>query len=249
MLQEQISGIVSWLQEKVKESHTKGLVVGLSGGIDSAVVAALIKKAFPDNSLGIILPIKSLAQDAEDAYLVAEQIGLNHYEIDLTPEHESILSTSLTQLQALTTEQQNLRLTDANLRARLRIVTVYAAANMLNYLVVGTDNKAEYYTGYFTKYGDGACDILPLADFTKHEVKELARLLNIPEHIITKPPSAGLWEGQTDEEELGTTYYYIDSYLKGEEIPLEEKKIIERLHRNTEHKRTVPPIYKRKTAN
>jgi len=247
MLKEQIPHLVAWLQAKVRESHTKGLVVGLSGGIDSAVAAALMKKAFPEHSLGIIIPIKSHSQDAADAKLVAEQLGLTHYEVDLSEEHDSILATSVNQLNNFAAVDSNLRMADANLRARLRMTAVYTAANLLNYLVIGTDNKAEYYTGYFTKYGDGACDILPLADFTKHEIKELAKYLEIPEQIINKPPSAGLWEGQVDEDELGTTYYYIDAYLNGEQIPASEQEIIEKLHTRTEHKRNTPPIYK-KTA-
>ena len=108
---------------------------------------------------------------------MAEQLGLTHYEVDLSEEHDSILATSVNQLNNFAAVDSNLRMADANLRARLRMTAVYTAANLLNYLVVGTDNKAEYYTGYFTKYGDGACDILPLADFTKHEIKELAKYL------------------------------------------------------------------------
>ncbi len=244
-IQQEIPEVVQWLQQKVLEANVQGLVVGLSGGIDSAVAAALMKLAFPDNSLAIILPIKSNPQDAKDAYQVAKAINITHYQLDLTPEHTSILAASLEQLAVIRPQMQT-KMVDANLRARLRMSTIYAAANALNYLVVGTDNKAEVYTGYFTKYGDGGCDILPLADFTKGEITALARALHIPDSIINKPPSAGLWKGQTDEEEIGTTYQYIDAHLNGETIPERDLAIIKRLHQLSTHKRTMPPAYIRR---
>jgi NAD+ synthase len=138
-------------------------------------------------------------------------------------------------------ETTNERLTDANLRARLRMSTVYGIANNLNYLVAGTDNAAELLTGYFTKHGDGGVDILPLANITKREVFEWAKILGVPQEIIDRAPSAGLWEGQTDEIEMGTTYDMIDDYIEGKDIPEKDKKIIESLNRRSEHKRNMPP--------
>lgn len=244
-MKREIENIVLWLQQKVTEANAQGLAVGLSGGLDSAVVAALIKKAYPNNSLGIIIPINSHSQDATDAKTLVESIDLTSYEIDLTQEHEAILSKSLTYIQAATNMAINNRSADSNLRARLRMSAVYTAANALNYLVVGTDNKAEAYTGYFTKYGDGGVDIQPLGEYTKAEVRAMARVLEVPEEIVAKPPSAGLWVGQTDEQEMGTSYDHIDAYLKGEPVPEKDHQIIERLHRITEHKRQMPPIYQR----
>lgn len=246
MLNREIDKIVSWLQEQVYAANAKGLVVGVSGGIDSAVAAALIKRAFPDASLGLILPISSNPQDVIDARLVVQTVNLTAVELDLTSEHQSILAKVLDGINNHhPVVELNQRMADANLRARLRMCALYTAANALNYLVVGTDNKAEYYTGYFTKYGDGACDLLPLVDFTKGEIYALAQSLGIPEPIIVRQPSAGLWPGQTDEGEMGTTYALIDAFLNGQQIPDPDREIIERMHERSKHKRTLPAAYRR----
>ena len=138
-------------------------------------------------------------------------------------------------------ETENHQLTDANLRARLRMTTLYGIANNLNYLVSGTDNAAEILTGYFTKYGDGGVDILPLANLTKREVYEWGRILGVPQSVLDRAPSAGLWDGQTDESEMGTTYAMIDDYLEGKAVPEADQMIIERLNKRSEHKRNMPP--------
>lgn len=244
-IQQQTDKIIEWLREKVRETSSKGLLVGLSGGVDSAVVAALIQKAMPENSLGIILPIKSDPKDVEHAKLLIDKIGIRDMSIDLTKIHQSLLQEVYGKMQ----EQQLLKeeykkMTDANLRARLRMSTLYTVANNLGYLVVGTDNAAEIHTGYFTKYGDGGVDLLPLAHLLKREVYDWARYFELPQEIIDKAPSAGLWEGQTDEAEMGTSYRCIDDYLQGLDVPLKDREIIERLHKRSEHKRTtaaVPP--------
>jgi NAD+ synthase len=141
----------------------------------------------------------------------------------------------------MTVTDERARMADANLRARLRMSTIYSYANALNYLVVGTDNMAELYTGYFTKYGDGAVDILPIANLLKREVRQWASVLGVPENVIKKAPSAGLWVGQTDEDEMGISYDIIDDYLSGKKVSEENIRIIERFHKNTQHKRETPP--------
>jgi len=133
------------------------------------------------------------------------------------------------------------KLAQANLKPRLRMLTLYYLANRLGYLVVGSGNRSELEVGYFTKYGDGGVDILPLGNLLKSEVWELARYLGIPEEIISKPPSAGLWPGQTDEGELGISYEELDRYLMSGEASAEVKQRIEALSRSSSHKRCPPP--------
>jgi NAD+ synthase len=242
-VEKQIEKTIDWMVEKVKDARAEGLVLGVSGGIDSAVCAFMIQRAFPKKSLGLILPCKSGMQDVEDAQAVVKACSLDSEIIDLSAQHDELLSNALTAISArgtaLTAERQ--KMADANLRARLRMCTIYSFANALNYLVIGTDNAAELYTGYFTKYGDGAVDLLPLANLTKRGVRIWAKELGIPQQVIEKAPSAGLWVGQTDEEELGVGYNDIDDYLEGREIADAAKRRIESLHRMTQHKREMPP--------
>jgi NAD+ synthase len=246
-MEEKIEKLIQWLREQVANAGLNGAIVGISGGVDSAVVAHLIKRAFPDSSLGLIMPCKSNPKDMEDALKVVESCGIKHLIIDLTETHNVLFGEIEKQLKEKGEwNEETARLGDANTRARLRMTTLYAVANNYGYMVVGTDNAAEWYTGYFTKYGDGGVDLVPLVHFTKGEVREMARILGVPNEIITKAPSAGLWEGQTDESEMGTTYEMIDKYLKGEEIPEKDRQIIERLHERSHHKRQLaiaPPKF------
>lgn len=241
ILQNKVEQIVQWLKQQVKEANVNGLVVGVSGGLDSAVVANLMKRACPNDSMAVIMPLKSNEEDLQDARKVVEACDINHVTIDLTETHRTLYHT----VQAAIAEQEAWndatdRINDANLRARLRMNTLYTIAANYRYLVVGTDNAAEWYTGYFTKYGDGGVDLLPIVDLTKQEVYDMATYLNVPQSVIDKRPSADLWDGQTDEEEMGTTYDKIDAYIEGKQIPEADKNKIEAMHRSTAHKRAIP---------
>ncbi|TGB04186.1 NAD(+) synthase [Halobacillus salinus] len=241
-MEKKVEQIVSWLRDKKEEANANGFLVGISGGIDSAVVANLIKRAFPDNSLGVIMPCKSQSDDQEHAQKVIDGCDIKSMVVDLTETHNVMFGTIKDQLQQSGDfNESNEQLADANLRARLRMSTLYTVATNYNYLVVGTDNAAEWYTGYFTKYGDGGVDLVPISNLTKGEVREMAEYLGVPDEIVHKQPSAGLWEGQTDENEMGTSYEMIDKHLKGEEIPEKDREVIEAMHKRSAHKRQMPP--------
>ncbi len=238
--------IASWIKKQVKEAGAKGCVLGLSGGVDSAVVAALCKLAFPKNVMGILMPCYSDPQDLKDAQKIARKFSISTRLVDLKrPFNQLYLQL---QGKKYNTKEENLAI--ANMKPRLRMLTLYYYANQLNYLVVGTGNKSEAVMGYCTKYGDGGVDLLPLAELLKTQVRELARDLGIPEEIISKPPSAGLWAGQTDEAEMGISYDDLDriivSLKTGQTKGLDSalvKKVKEKM-KASEHKRCMPPSFK-----
>lgn len=240
-LSARISQTVNWLRERVAEARAKGLLIGISGGVDSAVVAGLCRQAFPEQCLGVIMPSRSSREDKEDALLVAEHFQIKTIEVDLGDVHTQIMEQVQQNLTSLGHQFAVETLGQGNLKARLRMSALYAVANVLNYLVVGTDNAPEYYTGYFTKYGDGGVDVLPIGSLSKAEVRVWAMKLGLPEKIANRVPSAGLWPGQTDEAELGVSYDQIDRYLLGEKISPEAEARVEALHRQSEHKRLLPP--------
>ena len=226
--------IVSWIKKQVKDSGTKGIVMGLSGGVDSAVVAALCKEAVGRNNLLVLfMPCNSNEQDLKDAKLVASKLGLKSKLVDLSGAYNNFLKV----LPAARS------LARGNLKPRLRMSALYYFANKLNYLVCGTGNKSEFMVGYFTKYGDGGVDILPIADLFKRQVRSLAQELRIPQGIITKPPTAGLWHGQTDEGEMGITYNELDDILerlcnnKKQAAISDKVNKIKKMRKNSEHKR------------
>ena len=228
---------VAFIKEMLSSSGAKGIVFGNSGGKDSALVAALSSFA-TKNVLGVIMPCASkrnFGEDKEDGLAVAAKYGVQTMVVDLTAVRESLLHAvgeTLTTKGAL-----------SNIAPRLRMTTLYAIGAEKGYLVAGTGNRSERYMGYFTKWGDGACDFNPIADLTATEVFAFLRYLGAPEHVVTKAPSAGLFEGQTDEAEMGVTYAEIDAYLRGEKVSPEAEAIIERYHRSAGHKMVLPPVY------
>jgi NAD+ synthase len=229
------SYLINWIRDKVDQSGHKGGVVGISGGIDSAVVASLLKKAYPNNSLGLIMPCHSNPKDVEYGYLLAKNIGIDIIEVDLTPVYDVFIK----QLSGNKTSKE---LATANIKPRLRMSTLYYYAVVYNYLVIGTGNKSEILTGYFTKYGDGGVDIEPLGNLYKSQVFQLAKHLNIPEPIIQRAPTAGLWDNQTDEDELGMTYRELDKYLYAKEGDTKIVEKVEKLIAKSKHKRQTTAI-------
>ncbi|HSJ58132.1 MAG TPA: NAD+ synthase [Anaerolineae bacterium] len=232
--------IAQWLRDYVDRAGASGYVLGLSGGIDSAVAAALCQRAVGDQVLGVLMPVRSLAEDAEMAHLVAAALDLETVTVDLGPAFDALVA-------ALPFEPGDMA--EANIKPRLRMTTLYALGQTRGYLVVGTGNKSERMVGYFTKYGDGGVDVAPLGDLYKHEVRALARVLGVPTPVIERPPSAGLWQGQTDEGELGMTYDDLDHALHaietGDTSDVDPQLLtrIEARIVTTEHKRTLPPMY------
>jgi len=228
----------NWIVSKVIEAKAQGVVFGLSGGIDSAVVGILCKKVYDKNTLALIMPCQSTDQDIKDALEITNRFEITYKIIDLSEIYNSFVS-----LLNNKKEKTSINLFEANIKSRLRMITLYYFANKLNYLVVGTGNKSELAVGYFTKYGDGGVDILPLGSLLKSQVKELAEYLEAPQAIIQKPPSGGLWEGQTDEGEMGISYHQLDEYLKTGQLKNQkiEEKIKNKILLN-EHKRNTPAI-------
>ncbi len=247
------ANLVDWIKEKVNDAGCKGAVVGLSGGIDSSVTSLLCQKAFPENTLGLIMPCQSNPEDRVDAIKHAEKFGIKYQEIDLAAVYEKLLKTIDSSDQELDLNEiinnndlaaadGRLKLALANMKPRLRMTLLYFYANLNNYLVVGTDNRSELKLGYFTKYGDGGIDIAPLGNLVKLEVRGLAREMGIDQKIITKAPSAGLWNGQSDEDEIGLSYQEIDYYLVDGDAAAETAAEIEEIAAANQHKLELPAI-------
>ena len=230
--------LVSWIRNGVLSTGCRGVVVGMSGGLDSSVLAVLCHRAFPQGMLGVLMPCHSSLEDMKHAQAVASQFSIPTRTVNLDPAFNTLLEI----LPVDTVNSSAHRLAEANLKVRLRMLTLYYLANQLKYMVAGASNRSELSTGYFTKYGDGGVDIMPLGNLVKGQVRELASFLGIPRQIIDKPASAGLWPGQTDEAELGLSYEELDRYLLTGEASSEVKEQVESLIAANAHKRQQPPV-------
>lgn len=231
--------IVDWLRTYAQGAGAGGYVVGLSGGIDSAVTAALCQRAMGDGVLGVLMPCGSAPEDGEMACLVADAFGLKTITVDLSTTYEALLVALPPGLSDLA---------QANIKPRLRMATLYALGQTYGYLVAGTGNKSELEIGYYTKYGDGGVDLEPLGKLYKWQLRLLARYLGVPQPIIERPPTAGLWAGQTDEAEMGITYDDLDSTLAAIEAHQTSRvdptllKRVQHMASTSAHKRAMPPV-------
>jgi NAD+ synthase len=252
-MSKQTDAIVEWLRRRLNQSGLRGFVFGLSGGLDSAVVARLCQAAAPANVVGVLMPCHSDPRDEADAALVAGRFEIPTIRVDLGPAYDLYTASLRAAMAGLPPEQVpgaapgsadiRAQLPLANVKPRLRMTTLYYVANSLNYMVAGTGNRSELAIGYFTKHGDGGVDLLPIGELLKSEVRAAAKALGVPDPIIEKAPSAGLWSDQTDEAEMGFTYGVLENYLdKGaESVSPALAMRIERLIRTSEHKRAIAP--------
>jgi NAD+ synthase len=248
MFSKRANVLVQWLRDRAEGAGARGYVFGLSGGIDSAVVARLCQMATPKRVLGVILPCYSHQQDEIDACLMADAFGIPSVRVDLSDTFDSLTGSLHAAIKGLpkTVDVTDIKqqMPEANIKPRLRMASLYFIANSLNCLVAGTGNRSEITLGYYTKYGDGGVDVLPIGNLLKSEVRSLARELSVPKPIIEKAPSAGLWIGQTDEAEMGFTYEDLEKYLNEGPAAVAQATAdrIEQLRRSSDHKRALPPI-------
>ncbi|MHA1713404.1 MAG: NAD(+) synthase [Candidatus Ranarchaeia archaeon] len=217
-----IHNITRWLHDYLEQSGEKGFVIGLSGGIDSSTTAVLCRRVTP-NTLGVLLPCHSSPDSSRDAERIAEKFDIPIILHDLTPVYDHLVGV----FNESPMMPQPSKIALGNIKARLRMLTLYFHANRLDRLVVGSGNGVEIMLGYFTKFGDGGADIWPIGDLLKRDVRHIAKDLGIPENIIKKPPTADLWPGQTDEKELGVSYDVLDSILGGDPLDDINAKTIE----------------------
>lgn len=243
-LQQYADYLVEWLEQQRQFYGAKGYVIGISGGIDSAVVVNLLMKTGAPVQ-GLILPSETTSpQDIQDAYAVAEKAGCAVLEVPIIDTYRTFMHSAQPLLRE---DAQRQNVIAGNVQARLRMTMLYAAAQNQQAIVVGTDNAAEWYTGYFTKYGDGGVDVVPLVQLRKEQVFALGRLLNVPQAVLDKAPSAGLWQGQTDEDEMGVSYAEIDAFLRGETVSEQAQRQIDFWHNRSHHKRMLAPSPQKKT--
>ena len=245
---EDVERLIGSIRSAVEGTGCKGVVIGLSGGIDSAVVTKLCADAIgPEKVLNVFMPTLVTPFDDYRATLdLANLFGTEYKVVNVQPAVDALAAVLLT--------DKETPLENGNIAARCRMIVLYNLAKKRNYIVIGTSNRSELMMGYFTKYGDGGCDVMPMAGLYKTEVRQIAKAIGVPDDIIAKPPSAGLWEGQTDESEMGITYAHLDRILYGiydlglkdEEIaggtgfPVEEVSDIRRRSASMEHKRMAP---------
>jgi len=229
---------IEFIRGVIKSAGAGGVVFGNSGGKDSALVGILCKMAC-DDTVGLIMPCgakRNYETDKADAENIARQFGIATRVIDLSGVKNELIKAI----------GEKAEISDSalvNMAPRLRMTALYAVSISENRLVAGTGNRSETYMGYFTKWGDGACDFNPIADLTVKETYEFLRYLKAPAYIIEKTPSAGLFDGQTDESEMGISYDSIDGFLLDGAVSRGDMAIINKFHKSSEHKRNMPIVF------
>ncbi len=232
---------INWIKEFVESSGAEGVVVGNSGGKDSATVIAMATRALgKDKVLTIAMPCNSIKEDLEDAKLVSMTFNVPLLEIDLSDSYNTFERTINNSLKGIDKELVNEA--KVNSKPRFRMTTLYSVAQTMNYLVIGTGNLCEQMVGYTTKWGDNASDFNPIGNFTVREVLAIGKYLGVPDRIINKAPSDGLGS-KTDEEKMGVTYDQIEEYIETGKTAEEAMPIIERKNRVSKHKRSLVPKY------
>ncbi len=242
--------ITTFIRDYTSNAGVDSVVIGLSGGIDSAVTAKLASMALGNGNIhAIFMPeVSTPIEDIEHVRVMADEVDIDYETIDISPFIHSIRKIYPHEMDAVAL---------GNIKSRLRMLLWYGYSNVKDSLVCGCSNKTELLIGYFTKYGDGGTDFLPIGDLYKTQVYQLARHLDIPEPIIEKPPTAGLWKGQTDEEELGISYQKLDRILYGLErkwpvetiagradIAESEVHRVQQMRKRSQHKRSLPLVAK-----
>ena len=247
----EIENICNWIKNYIKKSGSKGVVIGISGGIDSAVTSVLCKKALgAENIISIYMSCWSSDDMGRDAKLLSENLNIKLINTPIITIYNETLS-----MLNFNKNDKKYQLIQANLKSRLRMTILYSYANKNNYLVAGTGNLSENKIGYCTKQGDHAVDLEPIGNYYKTEIYKMAKLMpEIPKSIILKPPSADLWENQTDEQEIGMDYKTLDNILKAisegnnrelDKVPIEKLANVQKMIKSSIHKNNIPPRYER----
>lgn len=245
LLVEEAENAIKWIYDYVEKIGAKGIVVGNSGGKDSATVIAMATKALgKDRVVTIAMPCNSISGDLEDAKLVADKFEVPFLEVDLTSTYNELENTINKSLKNIELNKDS----KINMKPRLRMTTLYSVAQTLGYLVIGTGNLCERMVGYTTKWGDSASDFNPIANFTVEEVLAIGEYLGVPDKIIHKAPNDGLG-GQTDEEKMGVTYKQIAEYIENGKTDEEAMKNIEKRNKASKHKREPIPVYEIERKN
>lgn len=248
MIEKEAENAIKWIREYVEKVGAQGVVVGNSGGKDSATVLAMATKAIgKERVVAVSMPCHSNSNDFEDAKLVAETFGVRFLKVDLTNCYEQMEKEICSELNRIKIKELSKEAT-INIKPRLRMTTLYGIAQTLGYLVIGTGNLCEAMVGYTTKWGDSASDFNPIGNFTVEEVLAIGKYLGVPEKILKKAPNDGLG-GQTDEEKMGITYHQIAEMIETGNTDESVKQEILRRYQNSKHKREAVPVYTFKRKN